>query len=219
MSQRIFVAVAGNIGAGKTTLANILAKKFNWVPHYESVEDNPYLQDFYEDMVRWSFPLQVFFLNNRFKAHQKIITGTESSIQDRCIYEDANIFARNLLDEGKMQKRDYDNYLELYTSMCQYLDPPDLVIFLKKSLPRLRERIIQRGRAYEKSIPDQYLSHLNHYYDDWMQRYDLGKKLVIQADDLDFVNNPNHFNWLCHEVVTKLDQKDLFLEQSMIKTA
>lgn len=211
-SEKIFIAVAGNIGTGKTTLTRMLSERFSWTAHFEAVTDNPYLADFYKDMARWSFPLQIFFLNNRFTAHQKITKETNSAIQDRSIYEDANIFARNLYEQGMMEERDYKNYLELYGVMCQFLQPPDLVIYLKKSLPKLKEQISKRGRDYEKSIPDDYLANLNRYYDDWLLRYDLGKKLIIESDDLDFVQNPKDFESVAHRIVSALDQRDLFLE-------
>jgi deoxyadenosine/deoxycytidine kinase len=215
--EKIFIAVAGNIGTGKTTLAQMLSKRFNWNAHFESVSDNPYLADFYADMSRWSFPLQIFFLNNRFRAHQKISQGTHSAIQDRSIYEDANIFARNLYETGHMEERDYKNYLELYGSMCQFLNPPDLIIYLKKSLPRLKEQIAKRGRDYEKNIPEEYLSNLSRYYDEWMAQYDLGKKLIIESDHLDFVANPADFDGIAQSILAQLDQRDLFLE-SRVKT-
>lgn len=210
--SKIFIAVAGNIGTGKTTLTRMLSERFSWTPHFEAVADNPYLADFYKDMSRWSFPLQIFFLNNRFSAHQKVTKETNSAIQDRSIYEDANIFARNLYEQGKMEERDYKNYLELYNVMCQFLQPPDLVIYLRKSLSKLKSQIALRGRDYEKNIPDQYLADLNRYYNDWMERYDMGKKLIIESDGLDFVSNPSDFNGICQKIVSALDQRDLFLE-------
>lgn len=210
--EKIFIAVAGNIGTGKTTLAQMLSKRFAWNAHFESVSDNPYLSDFYADMGRWSFPLQIFFLNNRFRAHQKISLGTQSAIQDRSIYEDANIFARNLYETGYMEERDYRNYLELYGSMCQFLNPPDLVIYLRKSLPRLKEQIARRGRDYEKNIPDEYLVNLSRYYDEWMAQYDLGKKLIIDSDHLDFVSKSEDFDTIAQSILAQLDQRDLFLE-------
>src|ERR1035437_3441904 len=131
--HKIFVAVAGNIGTGKTSLTHLLSQRFGWQSHFEAVVDNPYLADFYKDMNRWSFPLQIFFLNNRFRAHQEITQGTDSAIQDRTIYEDANIFARNLYEQGQMEKRDYFNYLDLYSAMCEFLNPPELIVYMKKS--------------------------------------------------------------------------------------
>ncbi len=211
-SEKIFIAVAGNIGTGKTTLTNLLSKRFGWDAHFEAVTDNPYLADFYKDMERWSFPLQIFFLNNRFKAHQAITQGFDSAIQDRSIYEDANIFARNLYEAGQMEERDYKNYLELYRVMCDFLNPPDLIVYLRKSLPKLKERIAMRGREYEKDIPDSYLANLNRYYDDWMNEYSLGKKLIIDSDELDFLHNSSDFNKIASAIVGALDQRDLFLE-------
>jgi deoxyadenosine/deoxycytidine kinase len=211
---KIFIAVAGNIGTGKTTLTSMLSKRFGWTPHFEAVKDNPYLADFYADMSRWSFPLQIFFLNHRFRAHQDITEGANSAIQDRSIYEDANIFARNLWEAGNMEERDYRNYLDLYNTMCEFLTPPDLVLYLRKSLPKLKERIAMRGRDFEKNIPDEYLVSLNRYYDDWMETYSMGKRLVIDSDHLDFVNNPNDFNTIAQQILSELDQRDLFLGSS-----
>jgi deoxyadenosine/deoxycytidine kinase len=211
-SQKIFIAVAGNIGTGKTTLTGLLSERFGWKSHFEAVSENPYLADFYDDMARWSFPLQIYFLNHRFKAHQAVTQGQDSAIQDRSIYEDANIFARNLYEQGRMEKRDYENYLDLYKVLCGFLTPPDLVVYLRKSLPKLKERIAQRGRDYEKAIPHDYLSNLNRYYDDWMEGYDLGRKLIVDSDNLDFLHNPDHFDTLATRIVGALDQRDLFLE-------
>jgi deoxyadenosine/deoxycytidine kinase len=216
---KIFIAVAGNIGTGKTTLTNMLSKRFGWQAHFEAVKDNPYLADFYKDMARWSFPLQIFFLNNRFRAHQDITQGTDSAIQDRSIYEDANIFARNLFEQGMMEERDYRNYQDLHQSMCQFLTPPDLVLYLRKSLPKLKERIAQRGRDFEANIPDEYLSNLNRYYDEWMDGYSLGHKLIVDSDHLDFLNNPAHFDDLALRILGSLEQRDLFLESGSVKLA
>ena len=213
--HKIFIAVAGNIGTGKTTLTTQLSERFGWKPHFEAVVDNPYLADFYADMKRWSFPLQIYFLNNRFKAHQTVSAGTDSSIQDRSIYEDANIFARNLYEKGEMEERDYKNYLELYSVVCGFLTPPDLIIYLRKSLPKLQEQIVRRGRDYEKNIPSEYLSNLNHYYDDWMDRYDLGKKVIIESDHMDFVKSRNDFDSICDRIIQALDQRDIFFERGV----
>jgi len=218
-TEKIFIAIAGNIGTGKTTLTNMLSKRFGWVAHFEAVTNNPYLSDFYADMARWSFPLQIYFLNNRFQAHQKITGGTDSAIQDRSIYEDANIFARNLYEQGQMEERDYKNYLELYNVMTKFLTPPDLVIYLRKSLPRLKEHISKRGRDYEKGIPDEYLSNLNRYYDDWMLNYDLGKKVIIESDKLDFLHKPEDFELITQSILGTLDQKDMFLERQQALAA
>jgi len=214
-SQKIFIAIAGNIGTGKTTLTNMLSRRFGWEAHFEVVADNPYLSDFYKDMARWSFPLQIFFLNHRFKAHQLVTEGANSAIQDRSIYEDANIFARNLYETKMMSERDYRNYLDLYESMVSFLNPPDLVLYLRKSLPKLKEQIALRGREYEKNIPDDYLSSLNRYYDDWMSTYSLGKKLIIESDELNFLKNPEDFELVCQKIVGALDQRDLFLDSKV----
>ncbi len=211
-NTKIFIAVAGNIGTGKTTLAEMLSNRFGWKAHLEAVSNNPYLVDFYKDMARWSFPLQIYFLNNRFKAHQKVTQGTDSAVQDRSIYEDANIFARNLYEQGKMEERDYLNYLDLYQAMCQFLSPPDLIVYLRKSLPRLQTQIVLRGRDYEKNIPESYLANLNRYYDDWMERYSDGKKLIVESDDIDFVGKVEDFESVAVKILETLDQRDLFLE-------
>jgi deoxyadenosine/deoxycytidine kinase len=206
----MFVVVAGNIGSGKTTLTKKLSERLGWKPHFESVSDNPYLADFYKDMSRWSFPLQVYFLTHRFNTHKDIETMTASSIQDRSIYEDANIFARSLADSGKLETRDYENYLTLYHSMIKYLSPPTLMIFLRRSIPKLQERIKQRGRDYEQAIPVDYLTSLNNYYDDWYANYNLGKSLIVDTDELDFLDNEEHFNRLVKRIWDSIDQKDMF---------
>lgn len=189
----------------------MLSERFGWEAKFESVADNPYLVDFYGDMGRWSFPLQVYFLNHRFRTHQEISSGTNSSIQDRSIYEDAHIFARSHFENNIMEERDYRNYRTLYDTMCQFLTPPDLIIYLRKSLPRLKEQIKLRGRSYEQEIPEKYLADLNRYYDDWMSHYSLGKKLIIDSDSMNFVKNPKDFEYIANAVVNALDQKDFFL--------
>lgn len=208
----MFLVVAGNIGSGKTTLTRKLAERLNWRPHFESVTDNPYLSDFYGDMERWSFPLQVYFLTHRFNTHQEIEKGSASSIQDRSIYEDAHIFARALFEQGDLSKRDYENYLTLYQSMIQYLNPPTLTIFLKRSIPKLQERIQMRGRDYEQSIPVDYLTKLNHYYDEWYDSYSQGKSLLVDTDDLDFLENEEHFDQLVQKIYSSIDQQDMFFQ-------
>lgn len=210
-SNKLFISVAGNIGTGKTTMATLLSKQYGWEPHYEVVVENPYLADFYDNMSRWSFPIQVFFLNTRFKAHQIINQSQNSSIQDRSIYEDANIFARNLYESGHMDKRDYFNYLDLYNEMCKYLTPPDLLIYLRKSLPKLRSNIVKRGRDYETNISDQYLINLNRYYDDWIENYDMGKVLVIDSDECDFLGRTEDFESVGRQIFQMLDQQEMFL--------
>lgn len=209
-SNPMFVVVAGNIGSGKTTLTKKLSERLGWKPHYESVSDNPYLADFYKDMARWSFPLQVYFLTHRFNTHKMIEGAPASSVQDRSIYEDANIFARALFENGNLEPRDYENYRTLYESMIKYLSPPTLMIFLKRSVPKLQERIQLRGRDYEQAIPVDYLTSLNNYYDDWYANYNLGKSLIIDTDELDFLENEEHFNRLIARIWDSIDQKDMF---------
>ncbi len=206
----MFVVVAGNIGSGKTTLTKKLSERLGWKPHFESVQDNPYLSDFYKDMSRWAFPLQVYFLNHRFNTHRTIESLTASSIQDRSIYEDANIFARSLYDPGKLDSRDYQNYRSLYESMIQFISPPTLMIFLRRSVPKLQERIKQRGRDYEQAIPVEYLTSLNEYYDEWYANYSLGKSLIVDTDELDFLDNEEHFDRLVKRIWDSIDQKDMF---------
>ena len=183
------VAIAGNIGSGKTTLAKKLGKQYNWDVQLESVEDNPYLKDFYEDMSRWSFHLQVYFLNSRFNQVAKIRASKGGTIQDRTIYEDCHIFAANLYKSGFIVERDYQNYLELFKSMIKHVQPPDLLIYLKADIPRLVANIQKRGRDYEELISIEYLKNLNQHYADWIGSYDLGKLLVIDVNDMDFVKN------------------------------
>ena len=186
--RNYFVAVAGNIGAGKSSLTGLLAKHFKWKPYYESVDDNPYLADFYEDMKRWSFNLQIYFLSSRFRHQKELMIKSESYIQDRTIYEDVEIFARNLHDMGLMAERDYKNYSALFHEMVSYIEPPDLLIYLKADVPTLVKQIQQRGRDYETTIRIDYLEGLNKLYEDWIRRYN-HEKLIIETDNLDFVNN------------------------------
>ena len=182
-----YVAIAGNIGAGKSSLTRLLSDYFKWKAFYERVDDNPYLEDFYEDMRRWSFNLQVFFLSNRFNHQREIESLPYSVVQDRSIYEDAEIFARNLNEMGLMNERDYSNYVDLYNIMTSYLQAPDLLVYLRASVPTLVRHIQARGREFESTIRIEYLEKLHAHYEDWVARYDLGPKLIIEADDLDFV--------------------------------
>lgn len=209
-NNKMFVVVAGNIGSGKTTLTKKLSERLQWKPYFESVQDNPYLADFYVDMKRWSFPLQVYFLTHRFNTHKMIENSMGSSIQDRSIYEDANIFARALYEQGDLEKRDYENYRTLYDSMIPYLNPPSLMIFLRRSVPKLVERIKLRGRDYEQAIPVDYLTKLNQYYDEWYDSYDLGKSLIVDTNDLDFLDNEDHFDKLVKKIHDSIDQQELF---------
>lgn len=183
------IAIAGNIGSGKTTLAGLLAKHLNYEPMYEDPGDNPYIFDFYQDMQRWSFALQVYFLNARVKQ-SLAIRQTPNVVQDRTIYEDAEIFAPNLLSMGLLTQRDYDTYRTLYDSVKQLIAPPDIVIYLRGSIATLVDQIAQRNREYEDSIRIDYLRKLNERYEEWYQRYDLGKKLDFDVDDLKFHQNP-----------------------------
>ncbi len=180
------IAVAGNIGAGKTTLTALLAKHYGWQPHFEDVDHNPYLADFYEDMTRWSFNLQVYFLNNRLQQLLQIRAGKDTVIQDRTIYEDAHIFAPNLYDMGLMTKRDFDNYASLFETLKQLTAPPDLLIYLKASIPKLVDQIQQRGRDYEENIRLDYLKRLNGFYNKWIEEYKDGPLLIVEVDKLDF---------------------------------
>jgi deoxyadenosine/deoxycytidine kinase len=195
------IAVAGNIGAGKTTLAGLLAKHYGWEAHFEDVEENPYLSDFYEDMSRWSFALQIHFLNSRFNQVLDIRKSGKDIIQDRTVYEDAYIFAPNLESMNLMPKRDFDNYLSLFNIMSSLVQPPDLLIYLRASIPTLVEHIQARGRDYEETIRLDYLKRLNERYEAWINGYKNGKLLIIDVDNIDFLNNPKDLS----EVITKID--------------
>jgi len=184
------IAVAGNIGSGKSTLTGLLAKHYGWEAHFEDNDDNPYLKDFYEDMQRWSFNLQVYFLNSRFNHTINIRRSGKTTIQDRTIYEDAYIFAPNLHSMGLMSTRDFENYFTLFQLMSSLIEPPDLVIYLKASVPTLVNQIQNRGRKYESSIRLDYLKKLNDRYDGWVDSYRLGKILTIRVDDNNFPANP-----------------------------
>ena len=186
---KTYVAIAGNIGAGKSTLTEILADYFGWTAFFERVDDNPYLSDFYEEMQRWSFNLQVFFLSSRFKHQREIEQNPASVVQDRSIYEDVEIFARNLHEMGLMDGRDYENYADLFSIMTGYLQPPDLLVYLRASVPTLVRQIQARGRDFESGIRIDYLEALNELYEDWIDRYP-HPKLVVETDTLDFVNEP-----------------------------
>ncbi len=183
-----YIAIGGNIGAGKSALTRVLSDYFKWEAYYERVDDNPYLVDFYDDMRRWSFNLQVFFLSSRFHQHRRIEGLPHSVVQDRTIYEDAEIFARNLHDMGLMSKRDFENYSELYGIMASYLQAPDLLIYLRASVPTLVRHIQSRGRQFESTIRIEYLERLNKLYEDWVERYDAGPKLIVDVDEYDYVN-------------------------------
>ncbi len=202
--KKYFISVAGNIGSGKSSLTKMIAKEFGWVPYYESVQDNPYLSDFYDDMRRWSFQLQVYFLSHRFHTHKKIIDSKKSVIQDRSIYEDVEIFARNLYLMGRMEKRDYMNYRALFYEMVSYLKAPDLVVYLKADVKTLFKQIRLRGRDFEQSIEKKYIERLNRSYKKWINEYNLGKVLVIESDNIDFVNNPDDFRKIIQSIKKNL---------------
>lgn len=184
------IAIAGNIGAGKTTLTEKLSKHFGWEVHYESTDDNPYLSDFYNDMQRWSFNLQIFFLNSRYQQVLRILSGDTTVVQDRTIYEDAYIFAPNLHDMGLMSTRDFQNYFQLFKTMSSQIQPPDLLIYLKASIPTLVDHIQERGRDYEGNMSLDYLRRLNERYENWISGYKEGRLLIISADQYDFIHNP-----------------------------
>ncbi|MDG2475450.1 MAG: deoxynucleoside kinase [Flavobacteriaceae bacterium] len=198
------IAIAGNIGAGKTSLTKQLSKSLKYKPYYEDVIANPYLDDFYNHMERWSFNLQIYFLNSRFKQLVSIDKGSENVIQDRTIYEDAFIFAPNLNAMGLMTQRDYENYLSLFDTMLNLVKPPDLLVYLQSSIPNLVNKIHKRGRDYEKTISIEYLSRLNERYEAWITNYNSGKLLKINVDDLDFVDNKTDY-----ETILELIKKEL----------
>lgn len=195
------VAIAGNIGSGKTTLTRLLAKHYKWKPQYEDVEDNPYLDDFYNSMERWSFNLQIYFLNSRFRQILEIREKGKKVIQDRTIYEDAYIFAPNLHAMGLMTNRDYENYKSLFDLMESVTEGPDLLIYLRSSIPNLVSQIHKRGRDYENSISIDYLSRLNERYEAWITTYDKGNIIILDVDDLNFVDNPEHLG----QIINKID--------------
>ena len=196
------IAVAGNIGAGKTTLTEMLSKHYKWIPQFEDVDHNPYLMDFYEDMPRWSFNLQIYFLNSRLNQLLEIQHGTETIIQDRTIYEDANIFAPNLHDMGLMAKRDFENYYKFFQTLKTMVQPPDLLIYLKASVPTLVSQIQKRGREYEENIRLDYLKKLNIYYDKWIDNYNEGPLLVIDVDKNKFGEQEEHLGEIISKVGT-----------------
>ncbi|MGB1269772.1 MAG: deoxynucleoside kinase [Flavobacteriaceae bacterium] len=198
------VAIAGNIGAGKTTLTRLLAKHFNWEPQFEDVVDNPYLDDFYTKMERWSFNLQVYFLNSRFRQVLEIRESGQDTIQDRTIYEDAHIFAPNLHSMGLMTNRDFENYKSLFELMESLVKGPDLLIYLRSSIPNLVGQIHKRGRDYENSISIEYLSRLNERYEAWIHDYK-GKLLIIDVDDLNFVDNPEDLGAIINKIDAELN--------------
>jgi len=195
------IAIAGNIGSGKTTLTTLLANHYRWEAHYEDVDDNPYLNDFYEDMQRWSFNLQVYFLNSRFNQVLSIRQSGKTVIQDRTIYEDAHIFAPNLHAMGLMTSRDFENYFSLFALMSKLVEPPNLLIYLRASVPTLVNQIQKRGREYESTIRLDYLMRLNERYEAWVNTYDLGKLLIVDVNNLNFQDNPKDLS----QIIDKID--------------
>ena len=208
------IAITGNIGAGKTTLAEMLAKHYGWEVLYEAVEGNPYLADFYEDMPRWSFNLQIYFLNSRFAQMKRIVDSRQADqqragqfhtmVQDRTIYEDAAIFARNLYQSGDMAERDYQTYQHLFTNMMSLVRPPDLMIYLRADLPKLREQIRKRGRLFEQSISDDYLNSLNQLYEEFVASYHLGPLVILNVNKLDYANRPADFEKIVQQINPRL---------------
>jgi len=195
------IAIAGNIGAGKTTLTTLLAKHYKWEPQYEDVENNPYLYDFYEDMPRWSFNLQIYFLNSRFSQIIEIQKGDKTVIQDRTIYEDAQIFAPNLHAMGLMTKRDFDNYSNMFKTINQLIKPPDLLIYLRATIPTLVGQIQRRGRDYEDNLRLDYIRRLNEYYEAWINTYKQGRLLIIDIDKYNFADRKEHLG----SVISKIN--------------
>ena len=198
------IAVAGNIGAGKTTLTEMLSKHYRWIPQFEDVDHNPYLYDFYEDMPRWSFNLQIYFLNTRLRNLLEIQKGNETVIQDRTIYEDAHIFAPNLHEMGLMSKRDFENYFGFFETLKTMVNPPDLLIYLQASVPTLVGQIQTRGREYEENIRLDYLKRLNEFYNKWIDGYKEGALLVIDIDKNKFPENEEHLGEIIHKIDTQL---------------
>lgn len=209
------IAIAGNIGAGKTTLVNLLANHYNWTPHLEAVDDNPYLQDFYEDMATWAFPLQIYFLNSRFAQVSEIRKSPTTIIQDRTIYEDAYIFAKNLKASHYLTERDFNTYFSLFQNMSSLIKPPDLLIYLKANITTLISQISRRGRDYESTISIKYLEDLNRYYEEWISNYKEGNLMIIDVDSLDYVNNPEDLG----HIIKRIDAEffGLFPHSNQVK--
>ena len=214
-----FIAVAGNIGVGKSTLVELLSRRLGWQPFYEPVGENPYLADFYRDMRSWSFHSQVFFLTRRLRAHRQLCDHPTSVIQDRSVYEDAEVFAHNLYLQGHFSERDYATYRELYQVLTEFLPAPDLVVYLRASVPTLRQRIALRGRDYEQQIETDYLSRLNDLYEDWTKNFTLCPVLTVPADDLDYVAHSSHLELIVSKIHDKLTGKEevVFAEEEVAR--
>ncbi len=205
MTQLKHIAICGNIGCGKTSLVEKLSKHYGWTPLYESVDKNPYLRDFYIDMTRWAFHLQIYFLNSRFRQVNEIRTNKKTTIQDRTIYEDAYIFAANLHASGHINDRDYQSYLDIFNSMINFVPPPDLLIYLRSDIPKLVRQIQKRGRDFEYAMRLDYLKNLNEYYEKWIGSYNLGRLLIINTNDLDFVERIDDFAFIVNRVDLELN--------------
>lgn len=203
-----FIAVAGNIGVGKSTLVEMICNRLDCQPFYEPVTENPYISDFYKDMSTWSFHSQIFFLTHRLRIHQELVRSTGSVMQDRSIYEDAEIFAHNLFVQGTLSERDYSTYRSLYRTLAEYLPPPDLMIYLRASVPTLLSRIALRNRDYERKIAPEYLTRLNDLYENWINHFTLCPVLTVPADDLDYVAHPSHLELIASKVQEKLTGKE-----------
>ena len=204
-----FIAIAGNIGVGKSTLTGLMAQRLGWKPFFEAVDDNPYLADFYADMSAWSFHSQVFFLSRRLQHHRHILDHPTSALQDRSVYEDAEVFAANLHRQGRMSQRDYATYRGLYDGVNLFLPPPDLMVYLRASVDTLLQRIRLRGRAYEQSIDPEYLARLNILYDEWIDRFALCPVLTVPADELDFVWHTPHLELIVQKVEERLSGQEV----------
>lgn len=208
-----FITIAGNIGVGKSTLTRLLAERLDWEPVYEAVTENPYLADFYEDMRRWGFQSQVFFLSRRLRQHHNLLQKNSSVIQDRSVYEDAEVFARNLYRQGYLSQRDWRCYLDLYETLATLLRPPDLVVYLQASVSTLRRRIGHRGRGYEQTITDEYLAQLNELYDAWISGFRLCPVLTVDTNNLNYVQDETHLDQIWHRIEDRLTgQEFLALE-------
>lgn len=207
-----FIAIAGNIGVGKSTLTQLLEQRLGWEPFYEAVSDNPYLADFYADMERWSFHSQIFFLSRRLQHHRQILSHAGSAIQDRSVYEDAEVFARNLYLQGKMNARDYAAYCELYHAVSAFMPPPDLIIYLRANVDTLMRRIALRGRDFEREIRPDYLQQLNQLYDAWIEGFELCPVLTVTADETDFIENENDLLQVTSQIMEQLQEKMKFKE-------
>ena len=212
--SKVFVAIAGNIGVGKSSLTSLISQQLGWEPFYEAVADNPYLADFYEDMTRYAFHSQIFFLSRRLRHHRRLLDFPGSVVQDRSVYEDAEIFASALHQQGHIEARDYRTYRELYEVLVQFLPPPDLIVYLQAQVPTLLTRIVQRGRQFEQSIAPLYLEQLNTLYETWMRGFTACPVLTIPTDDLDFVRSEADLGWIIQQIRERLPQTAVAMDRS-----